>query len=748
MTGSINDLESGSSRAPGSAPQTSTWHVVENRFVPSLASGRESIFTIGNGYLSTRGSFEEKTPGEVRATFIQGLFVTPPGELPLLGAVPDWTDLAMTFDGHPFGSDGALGGYRRSLDMRSGILEREVLWQASESGVVKVRLRRLVSMARPHLAALEVVLTAMTNPLELWLETGIDTSVPSPSFPVWNPLRWTRPSKARIRLEAESIDGAHRLSVETGLSGPGRLEMIRDPHHHRFTARTMLPVGRPISFTKFAVYQADRDPTEAEPLPGPDMSFSSVATASRRAWATRWKSAAIDIDGDPIAERGVRFAAFQVIGASPAKDTGAAVGAKLASGFGYRHHVFWDTDMFIVPYLTVTLPDLARNHLGYRYRGLDGARRKAKRYGHEGAFYAWESADTGDEVTPEWTSPAFGAPSRIWTGEIEEHITSDVAYAASNYWRWTGDDRFLRAEGTEMIVEGARYWASRLQIENDGAHIRGVIGPDEYHSHVDDSFYTNLLARWHLQTAADLVDQLLVAPARAAASVVSRLGLGSAEAAIWRDLADQIVLVARPDGVWEQHAGFFGLETLSLSAFSPRFRSMYDLLGEERAERTQIIKQADVVMAISLFPEAIGSVGRRRRNWDYYLERCDQGSSLSMAVHARVAADLGLGAEAYEMFRAALAIDLEDVMGNARDGLHAATQGGILQATIFGFAGLHLEADEPVVRPNLPDHWDRLGFSFFHGGNRYERELSRTHKGRRNAAPSKRRKTRRLREDK
>jgi kojibiose phosphorylase len=715
----------------------STWHVVEDRFVPSLAAGRESIFTIGNGYLSTRGSFEERTAGEVRATFIQGLFVTPPEELPLLGAVPDWTEVAMTFDGHPFGTDRALGGYRRSLDMRRGILEREVLWRASETGVVKIRFRRLVSMAQPHLAALEVTLTALTNPVELWLETGIDTAVPSPSFPVWNPLRWTRPSKASLRLDAASIDDAHRLFIETSLSGPGRLEMIRDPHHHRFTSQTILGVGHPVTFTKFTTYHSSRDSGQLDALPGLDVSFDKVATASGRAWARRWQAATIDIDGDPIAERGVRFAAFQVIGASPSDDTGAAVGAKLASGFGYRHHVFWDTDIFIVPYLTVTLPGLARNHLGYRYRGLDGARRKAKRYGREGAFYAWESADTGDEVTPEWTSPDFGPPSRIWTGEIEEHITSDVAFAAHNYWRWTGDDKFLRDEGMEMIVEGARYWASRIQVEPNGAHIRGVIGPDEYHSHVDDSFYTNLMAGWHLRTAADLVDRMVAGAPRVAASFSSRLGIGLAGPEAWRRLADQIVLLDRADGVWEQHGGFFALEPVDLSKFTPRLKSMYDLLGAERAERSQVIKQADLVMAMALLPESVGIGPRRKGNWDYYVERCDQGSSLSMAVHARVAADLGLGQIAYDMFRAALAIDLEDIMGNARDGLHAATQGGILQATIFGFAGLRLDGDEPALRPNLPDNWNRIGFSFFYRGKRFERELTGTKAKRRKTASRK-----------
>ena len=706
----------------------STWHLEEDRYVPSLASGRESVFTIANGYLSTRGSFEERTPGEIRGTFVQGLFVTPPEELPLLGAVPDWTEVAMIFGGHTFGVDGALSGYRRTLDLKRGLLEREVLWRVPESGVVKVRFRRLVSMTQPHLAAMEITLTALTTQLDVWFESGIDASVPSPSIPAWNPLRWGRSNKNHLRLEAESIDGVHRLAVDTVLYGPDRLELTRDPRHHRFTTEVRLEPFQPVVFTKYAVYHASRDSEPTIDPPDKGTSFSQVLSASARGWARKWRAANIEIDGDPSAERGVRFAAFQVIGASPFADTGAAIGAKLASGFGYRHHVFWDTDMFIVPYLSVTLPGLARNHLGYRYQGLDGARRKAKRYGRDGAFYAWESAGTGDEVTPEWSSPLFGPPSRIWTGEIEEHITADVAFATDLYWRWTGDDRFLRNEGAEMIVESARYWASRIQMESHkGAgvrgHIRGVIGPDEYHSHVDDSFYTNLLAAWNLRRAAKVLEWLEQAAPHQAKAFFTRLGLSTDEPGQWPPLADKVMLHHRSDGVWEQHAGFFDLERVDLAAFNPRQRSMYDLLGEERVERSQVIKQADVVMAMTLLPEAVGAKSRRRVNWDYYVPRCDQGSSLSMAVHARVAAGLGLNELAYSMFTSALAIDLADELGNGRDGLHAATLGGVLQATIFGFAGLGLEDDKPVVRPQLPGHWTRLGFTHHHRGKRYEREV-------------------------
>jgi trehalose/maltose hydrolase-like predicted phosphorylase len=718
-----------------------TWQLVEDRFVPSMAPARESLFTIANGYLSVRGSFEERTEGETRATFINGLFVTPPGELPLLGAVPDWTEITLTLDGFPFSVHDGLAGYRRRLDLKTGVLDRDVLWQAPETGVFAIKFRRLVSMAEPHLAALQVTVTALTQPADLWLETGIDASVPSPSLPAFNPVEWVRPARNGLHLLAESTDGAHRLTVETALHGVGRLDIIHDPRHHRLAGEIRLKPGHPVTITKYAVFHSDRDRTAPPSVPAAQSGFEEVAAASARAWRRRWRMAAIEIQGDPYAEMAARYAAFQILGASPVRDPGAAIGAKLGSGFGYRHHVFWDADVFIVPYLTVTAPDLARNHLGYRYRGLDGARRKAKKYGRDGAFYAWESAGTGDEVTPEWTSPLFGPPSRIWTGEIEEHITADVAYAADHYWRWTGDDRFLLGEGLEMILEGARYWASRISVE-DGAHIRQVIGPDEYHSHVDDSFYTNLLAAWHLRRAAELWSLLQEQSPRRAGDLAARLGMNPADPAGWRPLAQRLVLHRADDGVWEQHLGYFDLDELDLSDFRFRTAPMFDLLGEEGVGRTQVIKQADVVMAMALLPEAVGSPAQRLRNWSYYSPRCDHGSSLSMAVHAWVAADLGLVDEGYDMLLRAIGIDLADEAGNGRDGIHAATQGGILQAILFGFGGLRLEEDQPAHHPPMPAHWEQIGFSFMHHGTRHERELTHDKTNQRLAGSPKRRKKR------
>ncbi len=313
-----------------------TWVLTEDRFIPSLAPARESVFTIANSYLSTRGSFEERLEGEVRATFINGLFVNPPGELPLLGAVPDWTGVALTINGHPFVMDARVAGYRRLLDMRRGLLQREVLWRAADTAVIKVVFRRLVSMASPHLAALEITVHALTAPVDLWLETGLDASVPSPEVPAFNPLHWSRPERNHLGLEVESVDGLTPVSVNASRQGPGRLELIRDPRHHQFASGMQLEPGQPARFTKLVTFHASRDRDAPRPLPHPEEPFDKVLAASARAWAQRWRQANIEVRGDPSSERALRFAACQIIGASPRHDTQAAIGAELASGFGYR----------------------------------------------------------------------------------------------------------------------------------------------------------------------------------------------------------------------------------------------------------------------------------------------------------------------------------------------------------------------------------------------------------------------------
>jgi kojibiose phosphorylase len=509
-------------------------------------------------------------------------------------------------------------------------------------------------------------------------------------------------------MRAQSDDGA-AVTASCLVRGLGPLGVIHHARHPRLTATIDLAPGEWLRMVKHTAY---RRGTDAPGLPG--AGFDEVASASSAVWARHWETSHIEVPGDPFAEHALRFAAFHLIGGAPGTAEGAGVGARLLTGYGYRHHVFWDADIFCVPYLTMTQPDLARAHLGYRYHGLEGARRKAAQYGHTGAFFAWESAGTGDEVTPDWGETPDGERVRIRTGEIEEHIVADVAWAADHYARWTGDRAFLDDEGAEMILDGARYWQSRIEMDPKGrGHLRHVIGPDEYHVDVDDNFFTNLMAAWHLSAAARY--------GAGRDDLAKRLGMEEGWAEEFERLAEALLPQPGPDGVYEQHDGYFALDHIEMSRFEPRLAPLHYILGEKALERSQITKQADVIMGLVLSdhlhdPDLIGA------NLDYYGPRTDHGSSLSLAMHSIAASLAGRPDQAYDFFRRAAAIDLEDSMTNASHGVHAATQGGLLQAALVGFAGLHLADDRPVMTSRLPGHWEALGFSFVHGGTRHEWE--------------------------
>jgi len=698
--------------------------IVEDRYVPSQASWREAMFTIGNGYLMTRGAFEEPRVGEIRATFINGAFVTPPGESQLLGAVPDWTGFRFAVDGEPFDIDRRRpAGYRRVLDMADGSLTRTVLWRGAETGTIRVAFRRLLPLGVPHLAVLEVTIESLTDEIEVEFHTGVEANIPSPTTPVWIPSEVGYDASIGGSCRYHSIDDAHQMDVAWRVDSTASLTYLDDPMQPSVRGVVSLAPGAILKVTKFVGYKVARNPEINLALPPVGTAFDDIAASSRIAWTKRWATAAIAIDGDAEAEQALRFAAFQLIAAAPPTDSGAGIGARLG-GFGYHHHVFWDTDIFVAPFFTLTQPDLARTHFAYRYRCLPGARRKAAKYGREGAFYAWESAATGDEMTPDWSKPLYGDPVRIWTGELEEHITADVAWSADHYWQWTGDDTFLCDEAAEIILDGAQYWMSRLEEEDDGLHLRNVIGPDEYHLRVDDNFYTNLFAAWQLRKAGEVARRIEIMSPGSSLRLLTRLGLQEDDLAEFAAAADKVVLPRSRDGVWEQFAGFSDLAPMDLSAFEPRVHSMYDLLGEERMQSTAVIKQPDVLMAMALLPNEGDRVGSADANWKYYEPKADHGSSLSLSFHALLAAQMGEPDLGYRLFRRAAAIDLDDSMGNGSHGIHTACQGGLLLTSLFGFAGLHLEDGRPATSPRLPDHWRSIGLSFYHHGQIRSLEVS------------------------
>ncbi|MFN7210159.1 MAG: beta-phosphoglucomutase, partial [Aggregatilineales bacterium] len=363
----------------------------------------------------------------------------------------------------------------------------------------------------------------------------------------------------------------------------------------------------------------------------------------------------------------------------------------------------------------------ARNLLLYRYHNLEGARNKARANGYEGAMFPWESADTGEETTPQWSHPQpDGTRIRIWTGDHEQHISSDIAYAVLQYWRWTGDDEFFVKYGAEIVLATAVFWGCRAEYNaaQDRYELSMQIGPDEYHENVNNSAFTNSMVRWHLQQALAARDWLLTHHREAGEALLARLNITAARCAKWADIAAKMYIPRDPEtGVLEQFDGFFGLERFDLTHWQPRTVNLDWILGHQRAQRTMVIKQADVVMLMALLGDQFGAPELQQANWDFYYPLVDHGSSLSPSTHAWVAARLGLLEEAYDLFMYASHIDLDDLKGNVRDGIHAAACGGVWQAVAFGFAGMSLdERGELQIKPKLPAHWRSVTLRAYHRG--------------------------------
>jgi len=440
------------------------------------------------------------------------------------------------------------------------------------------------------------------------------------------------------------------------------------------------------------------------------LGWRAVLAEHEAAWETRWAASDIVIDGDEIIQRAVRFAVYHLTSTANPEDDHVSVGARALTGDAYLGHVFWDTEIYLLPFYTAVWPEAARALLMYRFHTLPGARAKAAHFGFKGALYAWESADTGEETTPERVVGADGKPVDILTGKMEHHISGDIAYAVWQYWRFTNDDDFFLRAGAEILLDTARFWASRSVAEADGKrHIRHVIGPDEYHEDVDDNVFTNVMARWNISRGLEVMDVLRERWPNHAAALREKLALGDEELADWRDAIVRIVTGLDPaTGIYEQFAGFNALQPLELAAYADRKVPIDVIIGRELTQRSQVVKQADVVALIALLPEEFPDT-MAETNFRYYEPRCPHGSSLSTGMHALVAARLGDAPMALRYLRATAATDL-DLDPNSAGGVHIAGLGALWQAVVIGFGGLDLNGDTLGIDPRLPPQWRSLSF--------------------------------------
>ena len=632
----------------------------------ALERAAEAIGTLANGWAGIRGAREEDGPNTAPLFAVNGIYTSGAAQRLLPG--PLWTDLRVR----------AGRRDKRLVDLRTGVLAR------TSHDASRLSTLRFVSVAHPDALALRAEGSAS------YLESGATFAA----------------AEDDVGLEREDR-GEVRLARTADRGGGGITVAARD--WQQITGDTRV-------VERLAAWVADRSQPPAweqaaAGLAGVErLGFDRLLAAHREAWAGLWADAEIKIDGDAETELAARFATFHLLGVAP-ENGEATVGARGLTGPAYGGHVFWDADVFVLPDLAAIRPAAARSMLEYRVRRLPAARAAAAAEGLVGARFPWESANDGTDVTPRSARGHKGELIPIRTGEREAHIVAAVAWGACEYVAWTGDTEFLEGPGRELILDTARYWASRARVDQDGrAHLRGVMGPDEYHEVVDDNAYTNVMARWNLRQAARLVDQM---------------GGDTAEADEWRRLAESLVDGWDPvRGVYEQFAGYWGLEPLLVADVADTPVAADILLGAERVTGSQLIKQADVVMLHYLVPDEVAA-GSLAANLAFYEPRTAHGSSLSLAVHAALFARAREPDRALKLFRLAARLDLDDLTGTTAGGLHLAAMGGLWRALACGFLGMRPYGELLCIDPCLPDAWEALTLGFRFRGDRLRVRASR-----------------------
>jgi kojibiose phosphorylase len=711
-------------------------HIVERGWDRDRQAVFETLFTLGNGYLASRGVLEELPAGATPGTYFSGLYDKTGAQVTELINAPNPISLRIAIGGEKLDVAAMdVLHHERILDMRNGLLSRRTLYTTAAKKRLDYQSLRFFSQHQKHLAVMQVAVTPLDQAAHFTIESSVDCSVTNRGLV-------TEGDKRHFHIADFVKKGAinyicnKTLEKEILLAYASQLTIaIQKRREGRAVSRRRLELrvakGDTLFLTKYFAFFTSRDvpPSRIRSRTigalerGVKKGVSRLLEEHCRAWGKAWRAADIEIAGDHDAERALRFNTYHLMIAANDADPRASVGAKGLTGEGYRGHVFWDTEIFVLPFFIYTRPQTARNLLLYRFHGLDAARAKARENGFKGAMYPWESADTGEDVTPTWHKDFDGRVIKITTMQLEHHITADVAYGVYHYYQATEDVDFMLDCGLEMLLESARFWASRVTHNKRRRRyeIHHVIGPDEFHEDVNNNAFTNAMARWSLQIARTTYHSLRRKQPARAGRVAKKVGIGRGELEHWRQIADKMwVPRSHEDGILESFEGYFHRKKLPRPALDSHYLPHFPKrLPLSKIGTTQFIKQADVLMLLYLLPDLFDDEVKRR-HFLYYEPRTLHKSSLSPAIHAALAAELGKEELAYRYFQTAVYTDLKDTYGNTRDGVHAAAMGGTWQAAIMGFGGMGIRRGLLTFNPHLPPDWKEMRFSVVWRGLRVE----------------------------
>lgn len=719
------------------------WQIVETEVNPKRSAYWESLFSLSNGYLGIRGTYDEEHQ-QVLPHSRQGMYINSiydylkswnhvynfkglPQRIHTMINLWDWTIINLEVDGEKFNFFlGKITDYRRELDLKNGVLNRSLIWESPTGKKLEIRSTRMASMVRRHSAVIHYTVKPLNFSGNIVFESLLKGKAVNPDYS-FEPLE---------QLESGIRENLHYTLSETKNS---RFKVIMAVGHHlnktdyltnidikgddlaiRFQVR--VSAGELVTLDKHACFYTSIEEPEdklisiALNVVAKDIQdgYSQMYSEQSRFWSDHWEISDIEIVGNDRDQQVLRFNMFQLRQNHPESDK-LSISATGLSGNHYGGLVFWDTEMYMVPYFNYIDPKLVKSLLMYRYNILDKARERADQLDGRGALYSWMSI-SGEETNalPECST-------------AQHHINSDIAYAVWRYYISSGDREFLFDYGAEMLFETARYLVDRgkfIARRDDQFCINCVCGPDEYGCNVNNNCYTNMMVRFHLNFASRIYALMNMECPEILASLSEKITLNKNEPDLWQRAADRMYIPFNKElGIHEQDDSYLYRDPVDMQKFPRNFDIRYGFFPMN-LWRMQITKQADVVLLMFVLGNEF-SPEVKRANYEFYEPRTCHGSSLSPSVHSIIASEIGRETEAYEFFHQSLYMDVSDFRRNTHGGIHFAAAGGTWMAVVNGFAGMRDYEDRLIFNPRLPEQWRSFKFKIRYRGRLLEIEVQK-----------------------
>jgi kojibiose phosphorylase len=724
----------------------SLWQVHTKKFSNEKEAIMRSgnVYQIANGYMGYRGTLDEFGPEQLVGITLAGIFDRVGNNWREPVNAPNGGFTEVTLDGVNISAlTTKIKSHRQSLNLENAVFERETIF-SSRGKHLQLKSSRFLSAADHHLGVIQFSLTC-DQAAKVVIRTGIDFNIWDLNGP--HLLKLTPAKKDGVLLvQGITNEAAKCVAVAEAIEiGPGRETHATNGRKNLHVISLDLEAGQTYAFQKFFAVYTGNDPVKS---PGDaalhrvreakSLGYEACLSRHNAEWAKKWARCDVKIEGDDDAQLALRFSIFQLLIVAPVCGSANSIPARALSGQVYKGAIFWDTEMFMFPFFLHTQPEKAVELMRYRIRTLDGARRKARTEGtgFRGAFYAWESQETGDEACTYFNigDPVTGRDLRTYFRDKQVHISGDIAVAMWEYFKLTGDDSLLLEGGAEVILECARFYYSYAYFKpgKNRCEILDVTGPDEYHERVNNNAFTSMAAKSTFEIANATIDYLKRKHPAELNALLKKLKIDG-ELPQFVEAA-KLLYVPQPDRktrVIEQFDGYFRLEDATVEAVKARKIHPNEYLGGGQgvAVQTRVIKQADVVMMLNLFKDRF-SREVKKANWEYYEPRTEHGSSLSACAYAMVAADIGKLDWAYKYFLQTAKIDLEAkykvYVGTIfMGGSHPAANGGAWMTAVFGFGGLTATANQITLQPRLYKKWRKLEFNVVHRGDRFSIRISR-----------------------